>query len=116
MLAFAVALPVLSALIADVVPSSARTIRFPDDSRRCLSTSIGPNGKIDNASACIAHNSCSRTIFATFEAYPFRARHNQVPTHARVSHWIGPGDREVFGWNGANLKPAPECAIIETHY
>jgi hypothetical protein len=113
---FCIALPVLAALIAGVVPSPARTIHFPDDSRRCLSTSIAPNGKVDNASACIAHNSCSRAIFATFDAYPFHARRNQAPMHAKVSHWVGPGDREVFGWNDANLKAAPECVIIETHY
>jgi hypothetical protein len=113
---FGAALFVLSATMIGTVPSSARTIHFPDDSRRCLSTSIAPNGKIDNASACIAHNSCTRTVFATFDAYPFRARHNHVATHAKVSHWVGPGDREVFGWNGANLKPAPECVIVETHY
>jgi hypothetical protein len=113
---FGAALFVLPAIMIGRVPSPARTIHFPDDSRRCLSTSIAPNGKIDNASACIAHNSCSRTVFATFDAYPFRARHNHMPAHARVSHWVGPGDREVFGWNGASLKPAPECVIVETHY
>jgi hypothetical protein len=113
---FSLTLFALATMVACVVPSPARTIHFPDDSRRCLSTSIAPNGKIDDALACIAHNSCSRSIFATFDAYPFRARHNHVPAHAKVSHWIGPGDREVFGWNGANLKPAPECVIVETHY
>jgi hypothetical protein len=113
---FSIALSLPAVMIASVVSSSARTIHFPDDSRRCLSTSIAPNGKIDNASACIAHNSCSRTVFATFDAYPFRARRNHNPAHARVSHWVGPGDREVFGWNSANLKPAPECVIVETHY
>jgi hypothetical protein len=115
--AFAVvALPVLSAVIAGVFPSSARTIRFPDDSRRCVSTSLVPNNKVDSASACIAHNTCSRAIFATFDAYPFHVRRNRVPIHAKVSHWVGPGDREVFGWNGVNLKPAPECVVVETHY
>ena len=111
-----VALLVAATIVVDTVPSAARTIRFPDDSRRCLSTSIAPNAKIENALACIAHNSCSRSIFATFDAYPFRARHNHTPAHAKVSHWIGPGDREVFGWNDANQKPAPECTIVETHY
>lgn len=114
--AVGVALCGSSAIIAAVVPLSARTIHFPDDSRRCLSTSIAPNGKIDNASACIAHNSCSRTVFATFDAYPFRVRHNHIPTHVKISHWVGPGDREVFGWNGKNLNPVPECAVVETHY
>jgi hypothetical protein len=39
-----------------------------------------------------------------------------VPTHAKVSHWVGPGDREVFGWNSADPNPAPECTVVETHY
>jgi len=114
--AVGVALCGSSAIIAAVVPLSARTIHFPDDSRRCLSTSIAPNGKIDNASACIAHNSCSRTVFATFDAYPFRVRHNHVPTHVKISHWMGPGDREVFGWNSADPNTAPECTVVDTHY
>jgi hypothetical protein len=114
--AFGFALSVASSIIAAVVPSSARTIHFPDDSRRCLSTSIAPSSKVDNATACIAHNACSRTVFVTVSAYPFRARRNQMPTHARVSHWVGPGDREVFGWNSAAPNPAPECTVVETHY
>lgn len=113
---FGIAISLSSVMIASVASSYARTIHFPDDSRRCLSTSIAPHGKIDNASACIAHNSCSRTVFATFDAFPFRARHNHIASHARVSHWVGPGDREVFGWNSAEPNPAPECTVVETHY
>lgn len=114
--AFGIVLSILPAFIAGVVPSSARTIHFPDDSRRCLSTSIAPHGKVDNASTCLAHNSCTRAIFATFDAYPFYARRNQVPIHVQVSHWVGPGDREVFGWNSANPDPTPKCIVLETHY
>ncbi len=109
-------LSVLSAVIVGITAASARTIHFPDDSRRCLATSIAPNGNIDNAAACIAHNSCSRAIFATVDAYPFWARRNQAPIHVKVSHWVGPGDREVFGWNTANPNPTPKCIVVETHY
>jgi hypothetical protein len=94
----------------------ARTIDISKETRRCLSTSIAPSSKHQNALACVAHNACSRTIVATFDAYPFHARRTDAPMHAKVSHWIRPGDSEVFGWNSTNPLPAPECSVLESHY
>jgi hypothetical protein len=104
-------------IVAVVVePVLARTIDLSKAPRRCLSTSIAPSNRSQNASACIAHNSCHRTIFATFDAYPFHARKTDAPVHAKVSHWVSPGDSEVFGWNSLNPTPLPECRVLETHY
>src|SRR3974390_3006691 len=97
-------------------PALARKINLGDDSRSCLSTSIAANARVANASACVAHNSCARTVFATFDAYPFHARRADAPIHAKVSHWLKPGDNEVFGWKDAGPNPARECSVIETHY
>jgi len=94
---------------------SARTINMGDRSRACLSTSIAPRN-VDQSSACIAHNSCERTVFATFDAYPLHSRRTDAPVHVKVSHWLKPGDSEVFGWNSADPKPAPECRVLETHF
>jgi hypothetical protein len=93
-----------------------RTINLGDGSRRCLSTSIAPSSKVQNAAACIAHNSCARTIFATFDAYPLHSPRTDASAHVKVSHWLKPGDNEVFGWNSASPSPAPECSILETHF
>jgi hypothetical protein len=103
-------------LVVGGEPALARRINLGDDSRRCLSTSIAASPRIANASACVAHNSCQRTVFATFDAYPLRVRRAETPIHAKVSHWIKPGDNEVFGWKDAETNPAPECSVIETHY
>jgi hypothetical protein len=103
-------------LVVGGQPARARNINLGDDSRNCLSTSIVANRSLQNSSACIAHNSCARTVFATFDAYPLHARHAQTPVHAKVSHWLKPGDNNVFGWNSAEPKPAPECSVVETHY
>ena len=96
-------------------PASARTINMGDRSRTCLSTSIAPRN-VGQSAACIAHNSCERTVFATFDAYPLHSRRTDAPVHAKVSHWLKPGDNEVFGWNSADPKPAPECHILDTHF
>jgi hypothetical protein len=114
---FGVGLFTLTGLMvtAGAEPVLARTINIAKDSRGCLSTSIAPSNKLQNALACVAHNSCSRTIYATFDAYPFHARRTEAPMHAKVSHWIKPGDSEVFGWNSANPIPAPECSVLESH-
>lgn len=108
---------VLSELVitAAAHPAFARKITIADDSRRCISTSIGSHPKLSNASACMAHNSCSRIIFATFDAYPFHARRGDAPAHAKVSHWLEPGDNEVFGWNSAE-HTGPECRVLDSHY
>src|ERR1700759_5182333 len=108
----------LAALVATAGtgPAQARTINLSKHSRGCLSTSIAPSEKIRGTTACIAHNSCSRKVFATFDAYPFHARKTETPVHARVSHWVGAGDSEVFGWTTANPTPAPECRVLETHF
>jgi hypothetical protein len=113
-----IGLPVVagSAMAAIVEPAPARTIDISKGTRHCVSTSIAPSNRLQNAAACIAHNSCGRTIYASFDAYPLHSRKTEVPIHARVSHWIKPGDSEVFGWNSANPTPAPECRVLETHY
>jgi hypothetical protein len=103
-------------LLAAGHPAFARRITIADDSRQCISTSIGPHHKLANASACIAHNSCRRTIFASFDAYPFHARHGEAPTHAKVTHWLEPGDNEVFGWNSAAPATRLECKVLDSHY
>lgn len=76
-------------LVVGGQPALARKINLDDNSRRCLSTSIVPNPRLQNASACVAHNSCSRTVFA--DAYPFHARRAEAPTHAKVSRWLKTG-------------------------
>jgi hypothetical protein len=113
-----IALPVLCGLILVVggEPLLARRINLGDDSRRCLSTLVVPNPKLPNGSACVAHNSCARAVYATFDAYPLHARRAAAPLHAKVSHWLKPGDNEVFGWKDAPTNPAPECSVVETHY
>ena len=98
--------------MATTLPS--RKINFADDSRSCLSISIAANHKVQNSTACIAHNSCTRAIFATFDAYPFRPPRAEAPIRAKVSHWVRPGDNVVFGWNSAESKP--ECSVLESHY
>jgi hypothetical protein len=75
----------------------ARKINFADDSRSCLSISIAANHKVQNSTACIAHISCTRAIFATFDAYPVRPPRADAPIRAKVSHWVRPGDNVVFG-------------------
>ena len=95
--------------------AAARTINMGDRSRACLSTSIAPRN-VGQSAACIAHNSCERTVFATFDAYPLHSRRTDTPVHVKVSHWLRPGDNEVFGWNSADPKPAPECRVLETHF
>jgi hypothetical protein len=110
------ALLLLFALAVAGGPAFARKVGIADDSRRCISTSIGPHHKLANASACIAHNSCSRTIFASFDAYPFHARQGAAPAHAKVTHWLEPGDNEVFGWNSSTPLPQPECKVLDSHY
>jgi hypothetical protein len=104
------------ALVVGGQPVLARNINLGDDSRRCLATSIIANRSLQNTSACVAHNSCARMVFASFDAYPLHAHHARTPIHAKVSHWLKPGDNDVFGWNSAEPKPAPECSVIETHY
>ena len=94
----------------------ARTINLGDDSRRCVSTSIVAREGPQAPSACVARNSCARTVFASFDAYPLRSRHGHAPIRARVSHWLKPGDTSVFGWKGAEATAAPECSVVETHY
>jgi hypothetical protein len=94
----------------------ARTINLGDDSRGCISTSIVVREKPHAGSVCVARNSCARLVFAAFDAYPLRARHGHGPIHARVSHWLKPGDNDVFGWKGADATAAPECSVVETHY
>jgi hypothetical protein len=108
----------LSALVLVVAgqPAMARKINLGDDSRTCLSTSIVARDKPRAGSVCVARNSCARTVFATFTAYPLQTRHGQAPIRAKVSHWLKPGDNDVFGWAGAEPAPAPECSVIETHY
>jgi hypothetical protein len=78
--------------------------------------SVAPSNRVQNASVCIAHNSCGCTILATFDAYPFYARRTDAPIHAKVSHSVRAGDSEVFGWNSANPIPAPACSVLEAHY
>lgn len=102
-------------MTAGAGPVLARTINLSKDSLRCLTTSIAPSNKLQNALACVAHNACGRTIFATFDAYPFHARRTDAATHAKVSHWIKPGDSEVFGWNSTNPTQAAECSVLESH-
>jgi hypothetical protein len=94
----------------------ARNINLGDDSRGCLSTSIVARHKPRAGSACVAHNSCARMVFATFDVYPLRVRRGHAPIRTKVSHWLRPGDNDAFGWGGAEPTPAPECSVIETHY
>jgi hypothetical protein len=103
-------------LVACGQPALARTINLGDDSRRCVSTSIVVREKPHPGSACVARNSCARLVFAVFDAYPLRARHGHAPIHARVSHWLKPGDNDVFGWRDAEATATPECSVVETHY
>jgi hypothetical protein len=103
-------------IVAGVAPGFGRTINLGDRSRHCLSTSIVPSSKARNAAACVARNSCDRAVFATFDAYPLHSRRSGASVHVKVSHWLKPGDNEVFGWDSANPAPAPECNILETHF
>jgi hypothetical protein len=108
----------LSALLLVVAGQAAiaRTINLGDNSRTCLSTSIVARDRLRAGSACVAHNSCARMVFATFDVYPLRVRHGHAPVRTKVSHWLKPGDNDAFGWTGANPTPAPECGVIDTHY
>lgn len=109
---------VLSGLTMAATAQSAlaRTIDISRGPRHCLTTSIVPSNRLKDASTCIAHNSCNRTVFATFDAYPFRARKKDAAVHAKVSHWVSPGDSEVFGWNSTSAAPTPECRVLEMHH
>jgi len=102
-------------LVLGAQAAGARTINLGDDSRGCVSTSIVGREKPQAGSACVARNSCARVVFASFDAYPLRTRHGQAPIRASISHWLKPGDNDVFGWRGAEAA-APECSVIETHY
>jgi hypothetical protein len=94
----------------------ARRIAVTGDARACVSSSVVLNYELKGASICLLHNACERTIFATIDAYPFYARRSEPPVHAKVSHWLKPGDNQVFGWNGVSPTPKPECNVVDSHY
>jgi hypothetical protein len=94
----------------------ARRIAVTGDARACVSSLVIPSYELKGNSTCLVHNACERTIFATVDAYPFYARRSEPPVHAKVSHWLKPGDNQVFGWNGVSPTPKPECTLVDSHY
>ena len=94
----------------------ARRIAVTGDARACVSSSVVLNDELKGNFICLLHNACERTIFVTVDAYPFYARRAEPPVRAKVSHWLKPGDNQVFGWNGVSPTPSPECTVVDSHY